>query len=75
MLFSPFGDHFPEGRSREGTYTVTRTAIPDRASLRGVSPGCLALLVGILRSTLSTAVCTIVPEHNVAAETQPLDES
>lgn len=41
----------------------------------GVSPGCLALLVGILRSTLSTAVCTIVPGHNVAAETQPLDES
>lgn len=36
-----------------------------------VSPGCLALLVGILPSNLSTAVFTVVPKENVAQKPNP----
>lgn len=39
-----------------------------------VSPGCLALLVGITRIRPEHGCFHIVPKQNVAAETQPLDE-
>lgn len=74
MLFSPFGDHFWDCHSQESKHIGSnKDAIPGYASLR-VSPGCLALLAGILRSGVSAAVCTVIPRQNVAAETQPLDE-
>lgn len=62
MLFSPSGGHC---QTQEGTVTATRTLIPDHTSPLG-SPGCLALLLGILQSSLSTAVFTVVPKENVA---------